>query len=139
MSRMVSGALTLIRTHKSSASSKGVIGLWCMSAQPCFSLRNGGHHGLNRRHGEDRLGNQIIWLLAGVIAHTFRKHDELPTESLRSTRTRLAGELDMWLESLPASFTGMELGDPSLEGLLKRWFAVPSTGEQAFTPTFTPN
>ncbi|KAL2835648.1 hypothetical protein BJY01DRAFT_238674 [Aspergillus pseudoustus] len=113
--RHVSGALTLIRTHNCRPSSGGPMAaaFWI-----CVSGR--------KENQEDRLGNKIVWLLAGVIKHTFQDTHGIGRSVLQGARAGLLQELDSWFESLPESFHGTPFSPPMEEGVLPLWFPVSS-------------
>jgi hypothetical protein len=80
-----------------------------------------------RETREGQLGNQMVWLLARVIAHTFRSTTGQSVQALSEGRASLIEQLDVLHERLPESFRGTAFGPPLEEGFLPRWFAVPST------------
>ncbi|PWY90380.1 hypothetical protein BO94DRAFT_23664 [Aspergillus sclerotioniger CBS 115572] len=138
--RHVSGALTLIRTHACGATSTGITGaaFWIYARQDvamalvheCPTMLPPEEWGVSwdeHETKEGRLGNQMVWLLAKTVAHTFRKGCVLSVRSLADNRACLERELDAWFESLPGAFYGIPYERPSPEGFLLLWFAVPST------------
>lgn len=142
--RHVSGALTLIRTHACRASSEGLMAaaFWVYARQDvamalvheCPTMLPPEEWGVlwaEQETREDWLGNQMVWLLARIIAHTFRKTNGQSAQALSEGRASLIKELDVWHESLPESFRGTAFGPPLEEGFLPQWFAVPSTGKES--------
>ncbi|GFF97361.1 hypothetical protein CNMCM6936_006770 [Aspergillus lentulus] len=142
--RHVSGALTLIRTHRCRASSEGLMAaaFWVYARQDiamalvheCPTLLPPDEWGVSwdeQDTREGRLGNQMVWLLARVIAHTFQSTTGQSVLALSEGRAGLIKELDVWHERLPESFRGTAFGPPLEEGFLPRWFAVPSTGKES--------
>ncbi|EAW17230.1 uncharacterized protein NFIA_005940 [Aspergillus fischeri NRRL 181] len=147
--RHVSGALTLIRTHACRASSEGLMAaaFWVYARQDiamalvheCPTMLPPDEWGVSWDEQETRegqLGNQMVWLLARVIAHTFRSTTG-SVQALSEGRASLIKELDAWHERLPESFRGTAFGPPLEEGFLPRWFAVPSTGKESPNTTLT--
>ncbi|KAJ6007200.1 hypothetical protein N7522_005551 [Penicillium canescens] len=137
--RHVSGAVTLIKSNLYNASSGGVAtaAFWVYAWQDvamalvheCPTMLPPEQWGIpwtDQETGEDSLGNRMIWIVAKVIAHTFREVDDAATQSLHRDKTGLIKELDTWRESLPTWFAGVSFGSRSEERFLKRFFAVPS-------------
>lgn len=146
--RHVSGAVTLIKSNLHNASSGGVAtaAFWVYARQDvamalvheCPTMLPPEEWGISwtgQETAEDSLGNKMIWIVAKVIAHTFREVDAAAKQSLHRDKTRLIKELDNWQESLPASSAGVSFGTCSEEGFLKRFFAVPSMGGFLFQPS----
>ena len=145
--RHVSGAVTLIKSNLYNANSGGAAtaAFWVYARQDvamalvheCPTIPPPEQWGIpwtDQETAEDSLGNRMIWIVAKVIAHTFREVDDAAKQSLHRDRTGLIKELDTWQESLPTSFAGVSFGSRSEEGFLKRFFAVPSTGGFLFQP-----
>ncbi|KAF4627188.1 hypothetical protein G7Y89_g10970 [Cudoniella acicularis] len=140
--RHVSGALTLIKTHDFTARSKCLerASFWvyarldiamaliheCPTMLPpeewnvCWA---------KQETEEDVLANQILWILAKIIAFTFQKGETLPEANLSTSRSKLLAEITTWFDDLPSSLKGIPYGSPSREGFVKHWFAVPASGQ----------
>lgn len=146
--RHVTGAVTLIKSNLHNASSGGVAtaAFWVYARQDvamalvheCPTIlppEEWGMPWIDLETAEDSLGNMMIWIVAKVIAHTFREVDGAAKQSLHRDKTRLTKELNTWKESLPRSFAGVSFGTRSEEGFLKMFFAVPSMGGFSFQPS----
>jgi hypothetical protein len=142
--RHVSGALTILRTHAFKASSEGLMAaaFWVYARQDvamalvheCPTMLPPEEWVVSwaaQETKEDRKGNQMVWLLARVIAHTFRDTNGQSVAALSEDRASLMKELDAWYESLPESSRGTPFGPPTEEGFIPQCFAVSSTGKQS--------
>lgn len=140
--RHVSGALTLIRTYDCKATSKGLMGaaFWVYARQDVAMAlvherptmlppEKWGMEWAKKETAEDRLSNQLVWIIAKIIAFTYQGGQALSVDLLSQRRTALMSETQAWLDSLPASFHGILYGPPTPEGFVKYWFAVPLAGE----------
>lgn len=140
--RHVSGALTLIRTYGCKASSKGLMraSFWVYARQDvamalvheCPTMLHPREWNVSwnpKETAEDVLGNQLIWIIAKIIAFTFQEGKELSNDLLRQQRDQLLTETIAWFNRLPATFHGISYGTPSKEGFTKYWFAVPMSGK----------
>ncbi|KAH8803374.1 hypothetical protein F5884DRAFT_861704 [Xylogone sp. PMI_703] len=144
--RHVAGSLTLIKTHNVTARSKRLAraSFWIYARHDtCMGLINECPAMLQpkdwnvswakQESEEDTLGNQMIWLLAKVMAFTFGNAENKSEETLLVIRTQLLAELKAWLNGLPPSFKGVPYGPLSREGFVKRWFAVPLSAAAMYT------
>ncbi|RFU29843.1 hypothetical protein B7463_g6506, partial [Scytalidium lignicola] len=130
--RHVSGASTLIKTHNITAKSEGLAraSFWIYARHDCAMAlihecptmlppEDWDVSLTTRELEEDVLGNQMLWLLAKVIAFTFDKGERQPEETLLATRSNLITEIDAWFAGLPPSFKSVPYGPTSREGYTK--------------------
>ncbi|KAL4903347.1 hypothetical protein BDW74DRAFT_179765 [Aspergillus multicolor] len=136
--RHVSGALTLIRTHGCNAASDGLAGaaFWVYARQDvamalvheCPTMLPPEDWGVSwtvSEERDDRLGNQMVWFLAKVIAYTYGKAKA--GVALTDPKGVLEQDLRTWYEALPLHFTGVKIRPAPEESERALFFASPST------------
>ncbi|PVH75722.1 hypothetical protein DL98DRAFT_657920 [Cadophora sp. DSE1049] len=143
--RHVLGAVTLIKKHDFTARSKSLerASFWVYARldialaliNECPTMLGPEEWNVSwaeQEMEEDGLANQMLWILAKVIAFTFREGQVLPEADL-SFRSELLVEMNTWFEALPPSVKGVSYGPPSRDGFVKHWFAVPVSAAAMFT------